>query len=93
MGHAHTTSPEPACVHAAQAVVGKKNAADQETVQLASNSIDNENVAGRRLLGGEYKGSRQAPLVLVSAWLHLSVAAPEQGMMACCCYYDQGVSA
>ena len=66
-------NPEPSYAHAAQVVIGKDNQAFQGTSQSATNSITNENVAGRRLLGSEQKGSCKDPLLLFSAWLRLSL--------------------
>ena len=56
-------------------MIGNNNEAGQETVQDASNSITNANIAGRRLLSGKQKGYGEASLVLVCAG---SVLASEQ---------------
>ena len=76
-------NPEPSHAHAAEVVFGSNNTADQETSQSATSSITNENFAGRRLLGGEQKGSCKHPLLLISACLQFSVTASEHGLVAC----------
>ena len=70
-------SPEPSYAHAAQVVIGKDNEAEQDTSQSTTNSITNENVAGRRLLGGEQKGSCKTHSFQSTACLRLSVTASQ----------------
>ena len=73
---------EPASDDAAQVVIGSNNEADQETVQSASNSIDNANIAGRRLLSGKQKGYDEAPLLLVCAVCVLASRAEHKRLPA-----------
>ena len=63
-------------------MIGSNNEADQETVQSASNSIDNANIAGRRLLSGKQKGYDEAPLLLICAVCVLASRAEHKRLSA-----------
>ena len=52
--HHHLKASPHLSGFAAQVIIGNNNQASQSTSQDAINSIVNENVAGRRLLGGKF---------------------------------------
>ena len=82
--HGNENLSPPLSAHAAQVVAGRSNTADQDTTQTADNFIGNENVAGRRLLGGEQKGCSAAPILLACA---LCVCWHPSRSRETCCFH------